>query len=120
VLDDIPDPRPRVTADGVAGWRCGGCGYPTVQPVPRCPECGAAVSETTFAATGEVFAATRLHVAVPGRMPPFAVAYVVLDGGPRILVDTPGEVALVPGDRVVVDGVTDRGDPVAVPAGGDR
>jgi uncharacterized protein len=114
---DIPDPRPSVTGDGVAGWRCGACAYPTVQPVPRCPECGAAVSETTFAATGEVFAATCLHVGVPGRVPPFAVAYVVLDNGPRILVDTPGGTPLRPGERVAVTGTSDRGDPVAVPVG---
>lgn len=110
-----PRPRARVTDAGVTvyGWRCTACAYPSAQEVLRCPVCRAQVEETTFVATGEVWASTCLRVRVPGYQPPFAVAYLVLDDGPRVLVHTPGDQPLVPGTRARVTAVSAAGDLVA-------
>ena len=110
------DPRPRAERHGsevtVAGWRCRDCAHPVTQPVLRCPACRGEVDETTFASEGEVWASTCLRVRVPGHEPPFAVAYVVLDGGPRVLVHT-GVTPLAPGTRARVVDVTPDGALVA-------
>jgi uncharacterized OB-fold protein len=111
------DPRPRATGDGtsvtIAGWRCTACGYPMAQQVTVCMVCRGPVEETTFATEGEVWASTCLRVRVPGHQPPFAVAYVVLDGGPRVLVHTGGDQPLPPGTRARVVEVSETGDLVA-------
>lgn len=62
-----------------------------------------------------MFAATVLRVPVPGREPPYALAYIDLDDGPRILahVDDTTE-ALAPGRRVLVAGSTPQGDPLVM------
>ncbi|PXY28951.1 hypothetical protein DI005_29680 [Prauserella sp. PE36] len=115
------DPRPRVRTgpDGVAvlGWRCTGCGYPVAQAVLRCPLCRGPVAESAFSPEGEVWASTCLRVRVPGHTPPYAVAYVVLDDGPRVLVHTPGDRPLPPSTRARVTGTSGTGDLLAVPAG---
>jgi len=62
---------------------------------------------------GTVFSATVVRVAVPGRTPPYALAYVDLDDGPRILshaLDTSH--AFAPHERVELVGRTEQGDPV--------
>ncbi|NYE35829.1 hypothetical protein F4692_000933 [Nocardioides cavernae] len=115
------DPRTRATSDGTAvtitGWRCTACHYPMTQQVTACMECRGEVEETTFATEGEVWASTCLRVRVPGHQPPFAVAYVVLDGGPRVLVHTGGDQPLAPGTRARVVAVSETGDLVAEPDG---
>lgn len=118
-----PRPQPRVTPDGavqVAGWRCTECAYPVTQLVLRCPLCRAAVAEELFASEGTVFASTRMHVGVPGHPPPYDVAYVVLDEGPRVLVHSSGEAPLAPGSRARLVAVSDRGDLVAEQGRGER
>ena len=116
------DPRPRVTnaADGslVAGVRCSTCGYPTTEPVTRCPVCGGATAPESFGPGGTVFSATVLRVPVPGRTPPYGLAYVDLDDGPRILAHVRGhdDAALIPNDRVTVAGTTEQGDPLVEPS----
>lgn len=119
-MSETTDPRPRVVeADGrlaVAGWRCASCSYPSCQPVAACPVCSGEVRPARFPPAGEVFASTCLRVRVPGHTPPFAMAYVVLDGGPRILTHTPGDQPVPPGTRVVITGVSEQGDPVATAA----
>lgn len=111
------DPRPRTehSTDGLSikGWRCAECRYPSAQIVTRCPVCRGGVEETSFATAGVVFASTCLRVRVPGRTPPFAMAYLTLDDGPRILVHTPGAEPLPVGSRAVVTSVDEAGDPVA-------
>ncbi len=66
-----------------------------------------------FGPKGTVFSSTVLRVPVPGRTPPFTLAYVDMDDGPRILahVDGPDEV-LVPGSQATLSGWTEQGDPV--------
>ncbi|MEU3273087.1 hypothetical protein ABZ639_19780 [Saccharomonospora sp. NPDC006951] len=115
------DPRPRVvTGPGgggdvaVAGWRCSGCGHPIAQQVSRCPLCRSSVADSVFPAEGEIWASTCLRVRVPGHTPPFAVAYLVLDDGPRVLVHTPGEQPLPPASRAKVTGMSETGDLLAV------
>lgn len=115
---EVPDPRPALIrrADGawlLSGSRCSACGYPVAEPLQRCPICRSACQPSEFGPAGTVFAATVLRVPVPGRAPPYALAYVDVDDGPRILshVDR-ADVALVPGARVRFTGVTTDGDPL--------
>lgn len=91
------DPRPRVTrtdADPrLLGQRCVGCGYRTAAPRPRCPECRSGLEDTSFGPGGVVWAATVVRIPVPGRTPPYTLAYVDLDGGPRVLAHVAGAAA---------------------------
>jgi len=66
-----------------------------------------------FGPGATVFSSTVLRIPVPDRTPPFTLAYVDVDDGPRILahVDGPDEV-LVPGSEVVLSGWSEHGDPV--------
>lgn len=113
------DPRPRGSRSesgvSLTGWRCRACDYPMTQSVTVCMVCRGDVAEESFATEGEVWASTCLRVRVPGHEPPFAVAYLVLDGGPRILVHTGGDQPLAPGSRARVVDVTEDGDLVAKP-----
>lgn len=115
----LADPRPRASRDGqqvrITGWRCTACKYPMAQPVTVCMVCRGEVAEDVFSNDGEVWASTCLRVRVPGHEPPFAVAYLVLDGGPRVLVHTPGDQPLPTGSRARVVEVTADGDLVAAP-----
>jgi uncharacterized protein len=118
------DPRPRGSRNGsavrITGWRCKECRYPMAQAVTVCMVCRGEVAEDVFASEGEVWASTCLRVRVPGHEPPFAVAYLVLDGGPRVLVHTGGDQPLPPGSRARVVDVTADGDLVAEAEPGDR
>ncbi|MDE0615266.1 MAG: hypothetical protein F4124_02700 [Acidimicrobiia bacterium] len=112
------DPRPELAVrEGrilLNGSRCGNCGYPLAVNPPRCPICGSdSMAPATFGPKGTVFSSTVLRVPVPGRTPPFTLAYVDVDDGPRILahVDGPDE-PLVPGSRVALAGWSEHGDPV--------
>lgn len=111
------DPRPRawVAEDGVVidGWRCRDCDYPMTQPALRCPVCRGELAAVRFSTCGEVWASTVQRVRVPGYAPPLALAYLVLDDGPRVLVHTRGDVALSPGARASVDGLSPEGDLLA-------
>lgn len=113
-----PDPRPVVVleaGDGTAiltGARCDSCGYPVAEDLERCPICRGSCSPTSFGPDATVFAATVLRVPVPGRTPPYGLAYIDLDDGPRILAHTDvTDAALVPGSRVRLIGTTAEGDP---------
>jgi uncharacterized OB-fold protein len=114
------DPRPQVTMRGttavVDSTRCIACGYPTATALPHCPVCGAPCQPAQFGPNGTVFSATVLRIPVPGRTPPFTLAYVDLDDGPRVLthVDGTGR-APAPGSRVRLVGRTEHGDPLVAP-----
>jgi uncharacterized protein len=102
--EPVPDPRPRAgpAQGGVVpeGVRCTACGYAAAFTRPRCPVCGAGVAPAAFGPEGTVWSATVVRVAVPGRNPPYGLAYVDLDDGPRILAHTPGDVPVQIGSRV--------------------
>ena len=106
---------PEPLLDGV---RCTACGYAVAFARPRCPVCGAAVAPARFGPEGTVWSATVVRVAVPGRTPPYGLAYVDLDDGPRILAHTEGDAPVPIGSRVrlVADG--DDGDVVVSAAPG--
>lgn len=116
------DPRPSVVdqAGGtrVAGGRCTSCGHPMLVAPPRCPVCGQGPFEREeFGPDGTVFSSTILHIPVPGREPPYGLAYIDLDDGPRLLahLDDTVTTALPPGTRVRLTGMTPHGDPLAAP-----
>lgn len=119
----MTDPRPKVVPYGddaaVLGARCTDCGYPTAFARPACPVCSGPVVEQHFGPAGTVFASTVVRIPVGDRTPPYALAYVDLDDGPRLLAGTPpaagSEPAVVPvGSRVRLVGVNEAGDPVVV------
>lgn len=117
-----PDPRPRV-GDGpggpaVLGTRCTACGYPSLEPVERCPVCRATSREEAFAGRGTVFSSTVLRIPVGGLVPPTTLLYVDLDDGPRVLGHAHVDRVVPPGTRVTLTGLTAHGDPAfAVPDG---
>lgn len=120
----MSDPRPRVdaTADPVVvGSRCTACRHPVAFPRPVCPVCRGPVSEARFGPAGTVFASTVIRIPVGDRVPPYALAHVDLDDGPRILATTehgPADVVAPPvGARVRLCGTSADGDPVVAVTG---
>jgi hypothetical protein len=116
-MTELPDPRPRV-CDGddgtvrVVGVRCRACGYTSGLSRPRCPDCHGPVDEALFGPGGRVWSATVVRIPVPGRTPPWSLAYVDLDGGARVLAHVRGAGGTVAdvGARVRVGGVGPDGD----------
>ena len=87
---NFPDPRPRTRTSRagesrVAGQRCAVCSFPVALAAPWCPKCRGALVPTEFGPEGVVWASTVVRVALPGRTPPYALTYVDLDEGPRVL-----------------------------------
>lgn len=83
----VADPRPVLDGDAVLGVRCGTCRYPVAQTgVPWCPACYDPVALARFAAAGTVWSSTVITIPVGPLRPPFSLAYLDLDDGPRILV----------------------------------
>jgi uncharacterized OB-fold protein len=86
----VPDPRPRVVAEAtggslVEGRRCTSCGEVTAFAWPACPACAGPVEPARFGPEGTVWSATVVRIPTPGRTPPYGLAYVDLDDGPRVL-----------------------------------
>ncbi len=97
-------PRPRVeqSPDGrfcIEGLRCPSCGEVAAFDWSRCPACRSAVEPASFGPDGTVWSATVVRIPVPGRTPPYALAYVDLDDGPRVLAHVTGGGAPI-GSRV--------------------
>lgn len=113
----LADPRPRIVGDGgehrLAGVRCRACGHPGALCTPCCVRCGGEVDPALFGPAGSIWATTVVHVAGrPGDEVPYALAYVDLDDGPRLLTRLCGPGARV-GDRVALLAATTDGDPAA-------
>jgi uncharacterized protein len=90
-----PDPRPQATADSdgklhIAGSRCTSCYHPMLVQSPRCSRCFGTLVADRFGPTGTVWSSTVVRIAVPGRTPPYTLAYVDLDDGPRVLAEVVG------------------------------
>jgi uncharacterized protein len=90
-----PDPRPQTIADSdgvlrIAGSRCTSCRHPMLVHPPRCSRCLSPVAIDRFGPTGTVWSSTVVRIAVPGRTPPYTLAYVDLTDGPRVLAEVLG------------------------------
>lgn len=113
------DPRPELAEVGgswvVQGFVCTKCGYRLAAERPRCPVCRGPIEAHEYGPGGVVWAATVLRAGVADRQPPFGLAYVDLDDGPRVLCHfgdgTDDPEAVHPGTRVELAGLTDEGDP---------
>ncbi|MBC9734312.1 OB-fold domain-containing protein [Nocardioides sp. zg-578] len=60
-------------------------------PRPVCAACAGPVAEARFGPRGVVWSSTVVRIPVGDRTPPYALAYVDLDEGPRILAHVAGE-----------------------------
>lgn len=66
--------------------RCGACAEHYFPPRPFCPACGSRdVTSFTASGRGKLYSYIINHVGAPGRPPPFAVAIVELEEGPRLM-----------------------------------
>jgi len=109
----VADPRPVFDGAAVLGTRCAACGYPSAQQGPPwCPVCYGELAAERFAVTGAVWSSTVVAIPVGTRKPPFGLAYLDLDDGPRVLVRLAEAEVLAPGTRLAITG-TDDGDLVA-------
>ena len=111
-----PDPRPRVTEAGgeprLEGARCRR-GHPLPGRFRRCPRCGSDVGPELFGPVGTIWSFTVLHVASdPAEEVPYALSYLDLDDGPRVLVRICGPTPRV-GDRARLLAPSSAGDPRA-------
>jgi uncharacterized OB-fold protein len=104
----MADPRPHVTeqGDALVGVRCSACQHPMPTPRPACAACGGLVAEARFGPGGRVYSSTVVRIAVGDRIPPYALAYVDLDDGPRVLAHVVGDDPTAPavGSRVRLTG----------------
>jgi uncharacterized OB-fold protein len=109
----VADSRSVLDGDAVLGSRCTACRYPSAQQgLPWCPVCYAPMEPARFARTGKVWSSTVIAIPVGTRRPPFGLAYVDLDDGPRVLVHLAEPALLDLGARLEISG-TDDGDLVA-------
>ena len=82
---------------------------------PRCSRCFATVESDRFGPTGTVWSSTVVRIAVPGRTPPYTLAYVDLDNGPRVLAEVLGTTERVDvGTRVTLSKQSDIGNVTVV------
>lgn len=113
----VADSRLVLTDAGVVGSRCTECRYPTAQQnLPWCPVCYAPIEPATFGRTGAAWSSTVVAIPVGTRRPPFGLAYLDLDDGPRVLVHLDVSEVLELGQRLSITG-TDDGDLVATKEG---
>lgn len=66
--------------------RCSACSHTYFPPRPFCPDCGSR-DVVVYAASGKGKLHSYIinHIGAPGREPPFAVAIVELEEGPRLM-----------------------------------
>lgn len=107
------DPRPQIAiaSDGsvsILGTRCGSCLHAVAYRWARCPRCGGALEPETYAGRGVVWSTTVVHLAVGDFRPPYGLAYVDLDQGPRVLAHFGGAPVAI-GDRVTIGNSPDGG-----------
>lgn len=107
----VADPRPVVRRDRVIGVRCAACAYPSAPAAPWCPACQQREQNAAeFGPGGTVWASTLVHIPVGRWKPPYALAYVDLDEGPRVLAHLREPRALNVGTRVRIVGGDEGGD----------
>ncbi|MGV0794990.1 Zn-ribbon domain-containing OB-fold protein [Mycolicibacterium sp. XJ1819] len=69
----------------VVGSRCQACGREQAFQWPRCAACGGPTATARFGPEGVVWSSTVVRIPVAGYAPPYCLAYVDLDEGPRVL-----------------------------------
>lgn len=109
------DPRPQVVESisnvwQVAGWRCSDCGHPQAVAAPVCLACGGSNAQERFGPQGSVWASTVVRIPAGTRQPPYGLAYIDLDDGPRVLAHTLGDERLPVGTGVTLVAPTPEGD----------
>lgn len=104
----VSDPRCVVKGDKVIGVRCAKCRYPTAPPAPWCPACQHREQvEAEFGPGGTVWASTLVQIPVGRWTPPYAMAYIDLDDGPRVIAHLDAPAILEVGTRVNIVGGDD-------------
>jgi len=68
------------------------------------------VSPEAFGPGGTVWSVTTIRIPVPGRTPPYSLAYIDLDDGPRVLAHVGGGGPVGIGRRVQLVGLGGDGD----------
>ena len=107
----VADPRPPVRGDTVVGVRCGACGYPSAPAAPWCPSCQSRDQEpAAFGPGGTVWSSTLVQIPVGRWKPPYAIAYVDLDDGPRVLAHLASPEIVKAGTRVRITHGDEGGD----------
>ncbi|MCR8898070.1 OB-fold domain-containing protein [Gordonia sp. GONU] len=94
----------------VVGSRCTRCKRAIAYQWPRCPGCAGEVHPETFCGTGVVWSQTTINIAIGDHVPPYTVAYVDLDNGPRVLAHVAGSAVNI-GTRVRLVDLSADGDP---------
>ncbi|MFT4043669.1 MAG: OB-fold domain-containing protein [Gordonia sp. (in: high G+C Gram-positive bacteria)] len=104
----VAESRPQVIGGMLRGARCTVCRHAVSQPdVPWCPACYSPVRPCGFTPAGTIWAATTIRLPVGRWTPPYGLAYVDVDDGPRVLVHVGVDPIPHAGDRigfVCVDG----------------
>ncbi len=113
-VGDQLDPRPRVvSASGdcvIEGGTCSNCGRMFADRIARCRECRAETRPTTFGPLGTVWSSTVVRIEA-ARVAPYALAYVTLAAGPRMLAHIASTATrLRAGQSVKLVGTTAEGD----------
>lgn len=107
----VADPRPQVQGQQLIGVRCTRCGYTTAPAAPWCPACQSREQQPAlFGPLGTVWSSTLVHIPVGRWKPPYALAYVDLDEGPRVLAHLQSPASLRVGTRVRIVGGDEGGD----------
>ena len=107
----VADPRPVVEGQQVLGARCASCGYSTAPAAPWCPACQSRDQQrAVFGPLGTVWSSTLVQIPVGRWKPPYALAYVDLDDGPRVLAHLAAPAMLKAGTRVRITGADEGGD----------
>ncbi|MGV9671492.1 Zn-ribbon domain-containing OB-fold protein [Gordonia sp. NPDC003504] len=101
----VAESRPQFVDGILRGARCTRCRHALPQTdVPWCPVCFGEIEPAGFAPAGTVWAATTVRMPVGRWSPPFALAYVDVDDGARVLVHVSADPAPHAGGRVSFDG----------------
>ena len=107
----VADPRPQIQGDTVLGARCAACNYPTAPAAPWCPGCQSReLKPAAFGPGGTVWSSTLVQIPVGRWKPPYAVAYVDLDEGPRVLAHLASPMMVKAGTRVRITHGDEGGD----------
>lgn len=93
---------PRITPETADFWqgcqagelrlqRCDACAHTYFPPRPFCPECAHdAVSTVVASGRATLYSYAISHMPAPGLTPPYAVAVVTLEEGPRMMTNITG------------------------------